>query len=176
MNDAHMGHGHHNGHQHGPNDNAHSHGSMCSMNMLFTWDTTNLCIVFRQWHIGSPASLVASLVAVVLLAMGYEAMRSVSRQYEAAMNRRLATLPSYASVTESARFVKWPGQSQGPASQRAHLVKASLYGLQNFYAFMLMLVFMTYNGWVMLSVSLGALLGYLVFGQDVSSTKENACH
>jgi copper transporter 1 len=35
---------------------------------------------------------------------------------------------------------------------------------------------MTYNGWVMISVSLGAFLGYYFFGGETSSTKENACH
>jgi copper transporter 1 len=38
------------------------------------------------------------------------------------------------------------------------------------------LVFMTYNGWVMVSVSLGAFLGYLVFGHTTPATRDNACH
>lgn len=38
------------------------------------------------------------------------------------------------------------------------------------------LVFMTYNGWVMVAVTLGAFLGYVVFGHTTSSTKDNACH
>lgn len=62
--------------------------------MLFTWDTTNLCIVFSQWHIRSTTSLVFSLAAVVLLAMGYEALRSVSRRYEFAMKKRVESMPS----------------------------------------------------------------------------------
>lgn len=37
------------------------------------------------------------------------------------------------------------------------------------------LLFMTYNGWVMLSVAVGAFVGYLAFG-DSSSTKSVACH
>lgn len=68
------------------------------------------------------------------------------------------------------------GQNQNQAEQRAHVIKGLLYALQNFYAFMLMLIFMTYNGWVMIAVSLGAFLGYVVFGQTTSSTKDNACH
>lgn len=35
---------------------------------------------------------------------------------------------------------------------------------------------MTYNGWVMVAVSLGAFLGYYVFGDATSATKETACH
>ena len=61
--------------------------------MLFTWDTTNLCIVFRQWHIRSTTSLVFSLIAVVLLAMGYEGLRSLSQKYEQAVAKRINALP-----------------------------------------------------------------------------------
>ncbi|KAG6087025.1 hypothetical protein E4U31_002010 [Claviceps sp. LM219 group G6] len=151
--------------KHGNMDHGHGgHGGMddmCSMSMLFTWDTKNLCIVFRQWHVRSTPGLIASLIAVVLLAMGYEALRALSRKYENAVNRRILAMPR---------------QSQENASKQGHVLKAVLYGVQNFYAFMLMLVFMTYNGWVMIAVSLGAFLGYLSFGHSTSSTKENACH
>jgi copper transporter 1 len=171
-----MDHGHdHSGHGgHGDMDM----GGQCSMNMIFTWDTTDLCIVFRQWHIRSTGSLIFSLAAVLLLAVGYEGLRSVSRKYEAAMAQRVQSMPRIViddePITESTPFIS--GQNQPSATQRAHLIKAALYALQNFYAFMLMLVFMTYNGWVMLCVSLGAFVGYVVFGQDTSATKENACH
>ncbi|EQK97555.1 Ctr copper transporter [Ophiocordyceps sinensis CO18] len=113
-----MDHGHmdHRGHGGAMDD-------MCSMDMLFTWDTTNLCIVFRQWHVRSTVSLVFSLVAIVLLAMVYEALRSLSRRFEASQNRRLAEMPR---------------QHRVQASRRAHVIKALLYALQNFYAFMLM--------------------------------------
>lgn len=37
------------------------------------------------------------------------------------------------------------------------------------------LLFMTYNGWVMLAVAVGAFVGYLLFGQG-SATKSVACH
>lgn len=38
------------------------------------------------------------------------------------------------------------------------------------------LLFMTYNGFVMLAVAVGAFVGYLVFGQDTSAAKTVACH
>ena len=38
------------------------------------------------------------------------------------------------------------------------------------------LLFMTYNGWVMLAVALGAFVGYLAFGAGMTSTKSVACH
>ena len=37
------------------------------------------------------------------------------------------------------------------------------------------LLFMTYNGWVMLSVAVGAFIGYLAFGSG-SASKDVSCH
>lgn len=50
--------------------------------MLFTWDTTNLCVVFRWWHIRSTPGLLFSLLAIIALAAGYECLRSFSRRFE----------------------------------------------------------------------------------------------
>ncbi|EFY85823.1 CTR2 long splice variant [Metarhizium acridum CQMa 102] len=159
-----MGHGDHGGME-----------DMCSMSMLFTWDTTNLCIVFRQWHIRSTPGLIFSLVAVVLLAMGYEALRALSRRFEASVDRRMSALPRDEQDAEITPLLA-PGSSHPNIGKQGHLIKAVFYGVQTFYAFMLMLIFMTYNGWVMLAVSLGAFLGYLFFGHCTSATKDNACH
>jgi hypothetical protein len=38
------------------------------------------------------------------------------------------------------------------------------------------LLFMTYNGWVMIAVAVGAFIGYLAFGAGMTSTKSVACH
>ena len=62
--------------------------------MLFTWDTQNLCIVFRQWHIRSTFGLIVSLLAVVALGAGYEALRAASRRYENIVNKRVEAIPS----------------------------------------------------------------------------------
>ncbi len=62
--------------------------------MLFTWDTTDLCIIFRQWHISSTFSLIVSLLGVVMLTAGYELVREVSRRYEASSAEYMDNLPS----------------------------------------------------------------------------------
>lgn len=57
--------------------------------MLFTWDTTDLCIVFRSWHVSGTFSLIVALVGIILLTAGYEAVREASRRYEAHSNKVL---------------------------------------------------------------------------------------
>jgi hypothetical protein len=68
--------------------------------MLFTWDTTNLCIVFPSWRVTGTFSLIWSLIAVVALTAGYEAIREVSRRYEerVAENAKNAPRKSYPVV------------------------------------------------------------------------------
>jgi copper transporter 1 len=57
--------------------------------MLFNWSSKNLCIIFRSWRITGPISFFFSLVAIVILAAGYEAVRSMTRKYETAHAQRL---------------------------------------------------------------------------------------
>jgi solute carrier family 31 (copper transporter), member 1 len=50
--------------------------------MLFTWDTTDLCVVFRSWHVRGPWSLLFTLIGVVFLGMSYELLRLAARKYD----------------------------------------------------------------------------------------------
>jgi len=137
-----------------------SAGHKCNMNMLFTWDTTDLCIVFRGWHVSSTFTLILSLIGVAALTAGYELVREVSRRYEASSNEYLNNLPRRSTVN---------------SERKTKAVKALLYALQVFYSFFIMLLFMTYNGWIMLAVAVGAFIGYSAFGGS-SATKSVACH
>ena len=65
-----------------------------TIQMLFTWDTTNLCIVFRWWRIEGLFSLLVSLALVVILAAGYELVREASRRYEAQCQEEIANATS----------------------------------------------------------------------------------
>jgi len=168
MDHSHMSHA---GMDHGGMDMGGDH---CNMNMLFTWDTSNLCIVFRWWHVRGTASLLMSLVAVICVTAAYEALRAGSRRYERLLLKSQSDVPN-AALTETTPFLAI-GRNQTNVSQRAHVIKAALYAVQTFYALMLMLLFMTYNGWVMFSMGIGAFVGYLMFGNDTSATKDGACH
>ncbi|KAF2831227.1 Ctr copper transporter [Ophiobolus disseminans] len=182
MDHSHMDHGGHMGHDMPGMD----HGNKCSMNMLFTWDTTDLCIVFRGWRISGTGSLIASLLAIILLTAGYEAVREASRRYEAYAaaqgvgqgERRGGDdlrVQHKDDPNESSSLLG-PGRNVGRNSeQQMKIVKGILYAVQVFYSFFIMLLFMTYNGWIMLAVAVGAFVGYLMFSGS-SSTKSVACH
>jgi len=177
------------------------HGSgQCVTNMLFTWSTKNVCIIFSKWRIQGTGSLIASLLAIILLAAGYEALRSFTRLYETSHAQRLKAFSSAVLVdtedavppiTSSNSHPEEPRRrglarftssllvgrdSKQVLERRGRVIMATLYAIQVFYSFFIMLLFMTYNGWIMLSVAVGAFVGYLVFGSDTSATKTVACH
>ena len=69
--------------------------------MLFTWDTTNLCIIFRWWHIRSTFSLIISLLGIVALTAGYEAIRSLTRRYETWVEKQQGSITRKLSLSLS---------------------------------------------------------------------------
>lgn len=162
---------------HGDMDHGDMGGGMdmCSMSMLFNWDVQHVCIIFKWWHIRGPLSLIISLLAIVVLGAAYEALREATRRYESRVSKHIETAPTDDDVTENTPFL-WSGHRQVEVSKRAHIIKAALYAFQNFYALMMMLVFMTYNGWVMIAVTIGYFVGYVLFGTTTKATKDTACH
>lgn len=168
-----MDHGGHGGMDHGGGGGGMHMGDQCSMNMLFTWDTKNLCIVFRQWRITGTFSLIVSLLAIVALCAGYELLRNLARRYEVSADSGKGDLPpNESSSLISGRAA--PAQSRD--AKQVHMVKAGFYAVQVFYSFMIMLLFMTYNGWIMLAVAVGSFIGFLMFGGGNTATKSAACH
>ncbi|EAW09411.1 low-affinity Cu transporter [Aspergillus clavatus NRRL 1] len=176
-------------------------GGKCNMNMLFTWSTKDLCIVFRQWHINGPLSLLVSLLVIVLLTAGYEGIRQITRKYEAAQAQRLsavgvttatsgneyadevadeAATAFHANLTHTLPDASSPlvvgRDNRRAVERRGKITLAALYAVQVFYSFFIMLLFMTYNGFIMLAVAVGAFVGYLVFGDNQSAAKTVACH
>jgi len=119
--------------------------------MIFTWDTNNLCIIFKWWRIHSTGSLVFSLLAVILLTAGYELVREMSRKYESrdVVIRGSKTRSSFDggsrldSGTETplddtySSSPLWAGKD-GQAPRQSKMVKALFYAVQVFYSFFIM--------------------------------------
>ncbi|KAG7817845.1 hypothetical protein KL942_003361 [Ogataea angusta] len=117
---------------------------MCKMSMTLTTDYENVCVLSSSWMITSVQSLVLSLVAVFALSAGYELLKNWTARWEA-------------------RSYKQPSLS-GTALQNYKVKSSILYGVSVLYSFMIMLIFMTFNVWLMAAVVLGSIAGRYVFG------------
>lgn len=124
--------------------------------MLFTWDWKNVCVVFKWWHIRTFTDFLISFVAIVALTSLYEYIKYVVENWE------FSKTPTLAGTTNNVQM------------NRYKIKRALVYGIQVFFSFWLMLVFMTYNGWLMIAVALGAAIGNYLWG--TSATRTLACH
>lgn len=130
---------------------------MCNMNMIFTWDWQNTCVVYKWWHVKTLPGFLGTLLAIGLLAMFYEFCRAWSSGWH---KRHRPALPTATNNRDTALRIK----------------SAILYGFLVGYSFMLMLVFMTYVGWYMLAVVVGAGIGNYFWTCDSPETKALICH
>ncbi|KAG0237730.1 hypothetical protein BGW42_000136 [Actinomortierella wolfii] len=189
------GHGGHGDHGGGGGHGDHGGGGeeMCSMNMLFNWDTKNVCVVFESWKINTPLGLILSMIVIIALGVAYELLRAKSRQYDEYLREgeRKRGDSALGADDDTANHVGHHGHgredevgllSSRPRSIRLtnqqQLVRSVLYMIQVFVGFFLMLIFMTYNGYLMIATTLGAGLGYFYFGRDslAASSKPLSCH
>jgi len=179
-------------------------GPRCSMNMLWNTQIINTCIVFPQWHIYSHTGFVISCLAIVGLSVLYEYLRLVQKKYDIHVAQQLVASGKgkARSATPSAsgrnspeidyeesgllsgrKALKAPIGTPLPPVTRA--IRASLYGATVFLSFFLMLVFMTYNAYLIAAVVVGAAIGHYVFGStmnvnavlsDATAPRGMACH
>jgi copper transporter 1 len=157
-------------------------GMRCSMNMLFNWNITNTCVIFSWWRINSIVSLLLSMLILFALAAAYEWLRQKARIYDEHI------------VEIDSRIVRGSSVEEGPEEEilliggrardngvrltgKQQLYRSFLYATLVGFSFFLMLVFMTYNGYIMLSVVAGAGTGFFFFSKDnLGPTKGMQCH
>ncbi|KAF8606366.1 Ctr copper transporter [Ceratobasidium sp. AG-I] len=152
-------------------------GPKCDMNMLWNTQIIDTCIVFKSWHISSNGAFLLSFIAIVLLGVGYEWLRRAQTILDVRIARSIvkgkasASLSGRDSPTEDAplnpRLFKQSAVSNLSPSVRAS--RAALYGVSVFLSFFLMLVFMTYNAYLILAVVIGASIGHYVFGAQMDA-------
>lgn len=166
----------------------------CEMHMLWNTQIENTCIVFRSWHISSTSSFIFSCLAIVALGIFYEYLRSFSKalDYRLAVSlskgKRKGTRSGRSSPEDdheeagllSGRLLKTSPGTSVPFTSR--VIRAVVYGATVFLSFFLMLVFMTYNAYLILATVLGASIGHYIFSGTINldavlgDSKGMACH
>ncbi|KAH9935771.1 Ctr copper transporter [Fomitopsis serialis] len=172
---------------------------MCSMNMIWNTQIEDTCVVFKWWHVRSTAGFVASFFAIVALGVLYEWLRVAARDADRLIAKRLVAEGKGKARIRSGRATpesdsEAAGLLGGERAARKvgtplpflpRVTRAVLYGVQVFLSFFLMLVFMTYNAYLILAVIAGAAIGHFVFSShfDINAalagpvdSKGMSCH
>lgn len=148
----------HTGMDHGGMDHDMPGMKMCKMAMTLNSDYENLCILTETLMVTNKPQLVFAMTGIALFSLGYEYFKLFVDRMQARYSQYLKSN----TVTENER-VKY----------KVRLSAA--YAFSVGYSFIIMLLFMSFNVWVMLAVCIGAGLGHYAFGGS-SSTASLVCH
>jgi copper transporter 1 len=155
-------------------NSAHSgHDMMSHMMSMAFHGGCNETILFTQWTTSSCSGLVGSMIVIFILAVFYEGLKF----YREHLFWKVYNNLQYRAVTDKNNTNGEAGESRvvhmvGDVMHRTpptmfslnHLLQSFLHLIQVTLSLMLMLIFMTYNSYLCLSVVFGAMVGYLLFG------------
>ncbi|XP_059850324.1 high affinity copper uptake protein 1 isoform X2 [Hypanus sabinus] len=154
------------GHEHNSTPapgHGHDHGSGGMMQMTFYFGYKGVELLFPGLLINSGGGMIGACVVVFLVAVIYEGLK-ISRECllrKSQVNVRYNSMPVPGpNGTVLMETHKTVGQQM---LSIPHLIQTGLHIVQVVISYFLMLVFMTYNGYLCIAVALGAGAGYFLF-------------
>ncbi|KAF9882473.1 high affinity copper transporter [Colletotrichum karsti] len=155
------------------------HGSMggssadCKMSMLWNWYTIDACFLAESWQIKNAGMFAASCIGVGVLTVFLEIFRRLGKEYDALIQRqfqaRAAELQSRipketssccdSESTPTAAVVAASQTLVFRASPLQQLIRSVIHAATFGLAYIVMLLAMYYNGYLIISIIIGAGLG-----------------
>lgn len=123
-------------------------------------------ILFKGWETETVAQLVGSCVVVLVLGVIFEAVKYFrSHLLQGEQLARHSETVEVEGPDGKIRIVSRSSYIE-KICQKGHTVQTLLHVLQFVIGYSLMLVFMTYNVWLCLAVTMGIGVGYFLFGWE----------
>ncbi|EGW35812.1 uncharacterized protein SPAPADRAFT_53958 [Spathaspora passalidarum NRRL Y-27907] len=153
----------------------------CKISMLWNWYTIDACFLARSWHVSTKGQFAGSCIGAFLLVVSGQWLHRFSQEFDAAIVRRNRPIidcncddsdggktadispgpnPYLYALSHEWFFNPAPGVVATPFE---HLIRCILFVIEWGLAYIIMLLFMYYNGYIIISCLLGALFGKLIF-------------
>ncbi|KAF2970734.1 hypothetical protein GQX73_g2751 [Xylaria multiplex] len=143
--------------------------SECSTHMLWNWNTIGSCFFAESWKIKTEGMMAATCIGVFLLAIVLEFVRRVGKEYDHLILRQFQQ-----HVDAQAAMAKAEGDccSEGTravnqtvifrATAIQQLIRSFIHAVAFGIAYILMLIAMAFNGYVIIVIIIGAGFGKFV--------------
>ncbi|KAK1728844.1 hypothetical protein CaCOL14_008670 [Colletotrichum acutatum] len=138
----------------------------CKMSMLWNWYTIDACFLASSWQIKNAGMFAASCIGVGLLTVFLEVFRRLGKEYDALIQRQFqaraaelqARIPKETDCCEPPAAVA-PQTLVFRASPLQQLIRSVIHAATFGLAYIVMLLAMYYNGYLIISIIIGAGLG-----------------
>ncbi|KAH7272268.1 Copper Transporter integral membrane protein that functions in high affinity copper transport [Fusarium solani] len=144
--------------------NMDSGGAACKVEMLWNWNTIDACFLAESWQIQNSGMMVATCIGVILLVVLVEFFRRMGKEYDALLQRqfhRQATTHGVAMAAAGCTGAVMPTRQTLTyrASPLQQLVRSVIHAMTFAGAYIIMLLAMYFNGYVIISIFIGSGLG-----------------
>ncbi|KAH6692970.1 Ctr copper transporter family-domain-containing protein, partial [Verticillium dahliae] len=149
-----------------------SHGShsddtdlQCQMEMIWNWNTVGSCFLAKSWYIRTEGMMVASSIGVALLAVTLELCRRACKEYDASIVAQMERSVTAATLTNPSLLP--PSSRSSPTvrilslrvSPLQQAIRSLMYAITFSVAYIVMLLVMSFNGYIIVAIFVGAGLG-----------------
>ncbi|CAN8099904.1 unnamed protein product [Discula destructiva] len=152
----------------------------CKISMMWNWYTIDACFIADSWHVSSNGAFAATCIGTVLLVMTMEALRRLSKEYDEWILRSFRTRAASLETSQSDPLLQEGGSAKGAtmasakqlptsplqtrtvvfrASPLQQAVRSVLHAVALGVAYIVMLLVMSYNGYIIVCVLIGGALG-----------------
>ncbi|KAI1614641.1 putative high affinity copper protein [Exophiala viscosa] len=138
--------------------------SSCKISMLWNWYTIDACFLAQSWHITTKGAFAASCIGVMLLVVSLELLRRVGKEYDTFILRQFQRNIALDGANLKGQDNSGSCQS-GPqivtfrASPLQQLVRSVIHAMTFGLAYIIMLLAMYFNGFIIICIFIGAFLG-----------------
>jgi copper transporter 1 len=137
----------------------------CKVDMLWNWNTIDACFLSSSWRITTQGAFAATCIGVILLVILVEFLRRLGKEYDALLmrqfHRRAAaygpTLAAQGCAGGVAEVV--PRTMTFRVSLVQQLTRALIHAATFAGAYIIMLLAMYFNGYIIICIFIGAGLG-----------------
>ncbi|KAI1370514.1 Ctr-domain-containing protein [Hypoxylon crocopeplum] len=148
----------------------------CKISMLWNWYTVDSCFLSSSWHNTSSGMFAGSCIGVIFFTMSLEFLRRSVKEYDRYLIRKHASAAVHVSIsspkdgddkdaagasTPVQQGVVQPGGFRPTVLEQS--VRALLHMVQFAVAYLIMLLAMYYNGYIIICIFIGAYIGAFVF-------------
>ncbi|KAL7782346.1 Ctr domain-containing protein [Trichoderma afarasin] len=137
----------------------------CKISMLWNWYTVDACFLSCSWHIQNNGMFAASCIGIVVLVISVEFMRRLGQEYDEFIVRQWRRQAAVASdlVTREAREPTTSSQAiLFRATPLQQLLRAIIHAITFGAAYIIMLLAMYFNGYIIICIILGSGIGKFV--------------
>ncbi|XP_059484343.1 high affinity copper uptake protein 1 isoform X3 [Neocloeon triangulifer] len=157
----------------------------CGMMMYFHIRYCEKVVLFEGWEIRDEAQLIGTMIAFIVMAFLHECVRHYREHLYAKC--RIPQCDTHDADTKYGTSSQQKLQSEEKSRKERHAILSSihfaqtgLHALQLTLSYLLMLVVMTYNFSLFMSVLVGSAVGYFAFSWKkpavVTTAVEDCCH